>query len=50
MLVVVLNLLSRIESNSRNCSMVLDDIGFGLGEAEVLVAEAVVVVAVGEAV
>ena len=51
MLVVVLNLLSKIESNSLNCSMVLDDIGFGFGVPfEAAAAVVVVVVAVGEAV
>ena len=44
--VVVLNLLSSIESNSRSCSIVLDDIGLGVAFG----AAVVVVVAVGEAV
>ena len=41
--VVVLNLLSRIESNSRNCSMVLEDMRlFGVDTVvEVVVVEAV---------
>lgn len=40
---VVLNLLSRIESNSRNCSMVLEDMRlFGVDTVvEVVVVEAV---------